>query len=264
MSDEKPLMEHEEQTKYMLNLISDIREVRIDLDQHTIGAAPSADAIKTFEKLLADLQSNWDLWERDVFIDEITEMYVSQGTIIGSPSPMNNALYALYHLLNAQRRAGSNGLVEGLHQTVLYGEKLYPLLSAECIRRRKHKTFKAVHKTVMRNWNQEAAHLHAQVGMRKEAVQNVHRFIDEAPHDSDFLLLKCRKMNDDEIWSFLRKIDSRYDIPIACIYCGAFQRATEKHNQCSRCSNALYCSKECQKKHWKIHKLECKKGPPGK
>eukprot|EP00814_Leptocylindrus_danicus_P014706 CAMPEP_0116038424 /NCGR_PEP_ID=MMETSP0321-20121206/22786_1 /TAXON_ID=163516 /ORGANISM="Leptocylindrus danicus var. danicus, Strain B650" /LENGTH=178 /DNA_ID=CAMNT_0003517107 /DNA_START=45 /DNA_END=581 /DNA_ORIENTATION=- len=178
---------------------------------------------------------------------------------------MNNALYALYHLLNAQRRAGGNDLVEALHQTVVYGEKLYPLLTAECIRKRKHKTFKAVHKAVMCNWTQEVAHIYAQVGMRKEAIESVNRFIVDAPYDGDLVLLKCRKMNDDEIWSFLRKIDSRYDISVACIYCGAFQISdAQKHNQCSRCANALYCSKECQKKHWKSHKLQCKKVPPGK
>jgi hypothetical protein len=27
---------------------------------------------------------------------------------------------------------------------------------------------------------------------------------------------------------------------------------------CSRCMNAKYCSKECQKNNWKIHKLNCK------
>ena len=27
--------------------------------------------------------------------------------------------------------------------------------------------------------------------------------------------------------------------------------------RCSRCRTALYCSKACQKKHWKVHKNIC-------
>ena len=26
---------------------------------------------------------------------------------------------------------------------------------------------------------------------------------------------------------------------------------------CSRCRTAKYCSKQCQEKHWKVHKLQC-------
>src|SRR3990167_5026557 len=32
-----------------------------------------------------------------------------------------------------------------------------------------------------------------------------------------------------------------------------------KLNKCSVCSTATYCSAECQKKHWPVHKGECKK-----
>ena len=33
---------------------------------------------------------------------------------------------------------------------------------------------------------------------------------------------------------------------------------------CARCKVAKYCSKACQKKHWKLHKIECKPPPPAK
>ena len=31
---------------------------------------------------------------------------------------------------------------------------------------------------------------------------------------------------------------------------------------CARCKMVKYCSKICQKKHWKIHKMKCKTPPP--
>ena len=40
-----------------------------------------------------------------------------------------------------------------------------------------------------------------------------------------------------------------------CLQC---QEIVKSVSQCSRCRWALYCSKECQKKHWPEHKLGCK------
>ncbi|CAN0459269.1 unnamed protein product, partial [Ectocarpus sp. 12 AP-2014] len=31
-----------------------------------------------------------------------------------------------------------------------------------------------------------------------------------------------------------------------------------KFKVCSRCQVAMYCSGECQKAHWKTHKMECR------
>jgi hypothetical protein len=43
-----------------------------------------------------------------------------------------------------------------------------------------------------------------------------------------------------------------------CEYCHKFSAHLKK---CSRCHSVLYCSKECQKKHWKDHKVLCCKQP---
>mmetsp|Transcript_18241 Transcript_18241/g.29669 ORF Transcript_18241/g.29669 Transcript_18241/m.29669 type:complete len:147 (+) Transcript_18241:803-1243(+) len=32
----------------------------------------------------------------------------------------------------------------------------------------------------------------------------------------------------------------------------------EELKKCARCNLIPYCSKECQRKHWKLHKLQCK------
>jgi hypothetical protein len=42
-----------------------------------------------------------------------------------------------------------------------------------------------------------------------------------------------------------------------CQGCGVAETKEKKHSQCSRCKQTRYCSKECQKSHWKEHKLEC-------
>ncbi|KAH7832368.1 putative zinc finger MYND domain protein [Monocercomonoides exilis] len=39
-----------------------------------------------------------------------------------------------------------------------------------------------------------------------------------------------------------------------CGFCGK-----KAQNRCSKCRSVFYCSVDCQRKHWKIHKLECDK-----
>jgi len=41
-----------------------------------------------------------------------------------------------------------------------------------------------------------------------------------------------------------------------CSYCQS-QGKSVSYKICSQCRNALYCSRDCQKKHWKVHKREC-------
>jgi hypothetical protein len=44
-----------------------------------------------------------------------------------------------------------------------------------------------------------------------------------------------------------------------CLNCQSFaQDVTIKFKACARCKIATYCSIECQKENWKIHKSECK------
>jgi len=45
--------------------------------------------------------------------------------------------------------------------------------------------------------------------------------------------------------------------PTTCHGCGLSESASQK---CSRCRTVYYCSQECQRQHWPIHKQNCKPG----
>merc|ERR1719473_1259844 len=46
---------------------------------------------------------------------------------------------------------------------------------------------------------------------------------------------------------------------ISCRECGKLESVGEEMMKCGRCKLAFYCSKRCQRKNWKTHKLHCKK-----
>lgn len=46
-----------------------------------------------------------------------------------------------------------------------------------------------------------------------------------------------------------------------CFNCGQSE-SEPALKTCAKCSTALYCSRGCQKAHWKIHKKECRKPIP--
>ena len=44
---------------------------------------------------------------------------------------------------------------------------------------------------------------------------------------------------------------------VRCFHCNTSM--SEKPKYCSACKFACYCSKECQRAHWKVHKRTCNK-----
>lgn len=42
-----------------------------------------------------------------------------------------------------------------------------------------------------------------------------------------------------------------------CMFCQKHPNVTERFKACSNCKIAVYCSKECQQKHWPTHKTQC-------
>ncbi len=44
---------------------------------------------------------------------------------------------------------------------------------------------------------------------------------------------------------------------VAQMRCSLCSKALDKVQLCGRCRNASYCGVECQRAHWKVHKLGC-------
>ena len=57
--------------------------------------------------------------------------------------------------------------------------------------------------------------------------------------------------------------DGKTKLSKICAFCNKIEETTDSFKICSRCKISIYCSKECQKKHWKaIHKNNCKSDTP--
>ena len=53
-----------------------------------------------------------------------------------------------------------------------------------------------------------------------------------------------------------QKLTKRLETP--CAGCGAVRKVDAlPYKNCSACRAVCYCTRECQKKHWKAHKREC-------
>ena len=52
----------------------------------------------------------------------------------------------------------------------------------------------------------------------------------------------------------------RENAGMVCAYCDAIANK-EPYKKCAKCRHAAYCSKDCQKKHWPVHKAVCKSAP---
>ncbi|EPS97169.1 hypothetical protein FOMPIDRAFT_1018398 [Fomitopsis schrenkii] len=48
--------------------------------------------------------------------------------------------------------------------------------------------------------------------------------------------------------------------PARCEFCRKAPSEGKRLHACAQCQAVVYCSRECQKKHWKTHKLPCSKG----
>ena len=55
----------------------------------------------------------------------------------------------------------------------------------------------------------------------------------------------------------IRKHRARPFAPCANLTCTKVETSIKQYNRCSNCKTLAYCSRECQKEHWKVHKLEC-------
>ena len=61
-------------------------------------------------------------------------------------------------------------------------------------------------------------------------------------------------------------INRRYGVQVdpewrkkSCLMCMKDEKPDAKFQYCAKCRSVCYCSKECQKAHWRDHKLACSK-----
>ena len=61
--------------------------------------------------------------------------------------------------------------------------------------------------------------------------------------------------------TFLQRLQAeRENARMVCAYCDGIAKK-EDFKKCAKCRRAAYCSKDCQKKHWPVHKTVCKSVP---
>ena len=58
-----------------------------------------------------------------------------------------------------------------------------------------------------------------------------------------------------DLWEFLQKEIAQ--ARRACAGCDKEEPNNQKFKPCAKCKAVLYCSRDCQKKHWKKHKKVC-------
>jgi len=158
-------------------------------------------------------------------------------------------------LVEHQGRVGGKALVDCYNRTIKAGEKLYELCERICER---YPNDSQIVKDYMQGFLCDAILLFMRVGDKKRFAEKTRIM---AEYDGPLNPRRVRR-TDEEIWHMWRKENPTHieQNPFACIYCGKFEveNGGKKHNQCSACMNALYCSKKCQKSHWKQHKAGCK------
>lgn len=64
----------------------------------------------------------------------------------------------------------------------------------------------------------------------------------------------CEVYARDNVRAALADSEAGAELPSACKTCGKLS----KTSKCSQCKSVAYCSKECQKLDWPVHKAACK------
>jgi len=74
----------------------------------------------------------------------------------------------------------------------------------------------------------------------------------EDAHKNAELVLDSKLLEEDNLARIMEHLN--------CFNCQCSKHYLEM-KKCGKCYNVCYCSKKCQKEHWKIHKKKCKASP---
>mmetsp|Transcript_9433 Transcript_9433/g.14020 ORF Transcript_9433/g.14020 Transcript_9433/m.14020 type:complete len:300 (+) Transcript_9433:94-993(+) len=176
-----------------------------------------------------------------------------------------DALALVSNLVIYQCRAGGSHLINCLNRTMKVFDRLYELCERICIRY-PDRTDNTKELMVKVATMQSVPYM--LVGDRKRFAKRKHlhnkrtsKMTERSAHITDFDVLMADegiRLTDEGMWQIHRKELTYPNYCLACINCGELEKEGKKHNRCGACSNALYCSKECQKLHWKQHKADCR------
>mmetsp|Transcript_17415 Transcript_17415/g.25940 ORF Transcript_17415/g.25940 Transcript_17415/m.25940 type:complete len:185 (-) Transcript_17415:23-577(-) len=167
-----------------------------------------------------------------------------------------------------QCRAGGSHLINCLNRTVKALDKLFELCERICIRHpdRAENTKELMVRSMLiytvpyMQVGDKKSFAEAKRSHDKMASKMADRFSPDAESSEAGLTDEDIWRHYRKRWAFLGVLGSNPNEPyqLACINCGKFEKEGRKLNCCGACSNALYCSKECQKLHWKQHKADCR------
>jgi len=79
---------------------------------------------------------------------------------------------------------------------------------------------------------------------------------------SDAMILEVIKVHSSELGA-VKANSARVQLH-ECGLCKKKETSLGEFMNCSRCKSVAYCGRECQKKHWKIHKNNCVEARGGK
>ncbi len=92
--------------------------------------------------------------------------------------------------------------------------------------------------------------------MRLQQAMRVFLLFTDARNE----ILKRSKKDDAKLVRVLEALPPQNSTGIECMFCGALPECDAiTLSKCGQCSQAAYCSRGCQKAHWKIHKKVCEK-----
>uniref|UniRef100_A0A7S2LG63 MYND-type domain-containing protein n=1 Tax=Leptocylindrus danicus TaxID=163516 RepID=A0A7S2LG63_9STRA len=216
-------------------------------------------ALKVIEKIYY----NPNFWFNEVVSTEFLFEIHTQNRETENLIPLIDLVRGFYAVLDYQRLAGGRKLLDGIQITLPVAERMEAIIIQWYVGEDIFPPYFAEIRPKI--WILVRMCLFAQVGDKKRCFKEAHS-LDKITCQSDSycdeLSTKDQSFverSSQHTWERVSQEIGRGTL--ACIHCGLFERDQEEnsHKFCKGCDNALYCSKECQRMHWQIHKGVCMK-----